>query len=189
MSNPGPQCGATNRAGTPCQQTAGWGTDHAGVGRCKLHGGASPAGRKAAQRVIAADAVVTFGLPRDVDPATALLEEVARTAGAIAWLQGKIRALPEGELVETRTVPADGTMGRAMVSVWLELYARERSHLVRCAAAAIAGGVAERQVRLAEAQGEILADVIRGILTDLDLSAEQEARVHEVVPRHLRAVG
>lgn len=25
-----------------CQQAAGWGTDHVGVGRCKLHGGASP---------------------------------------------------------------------------------------------------------------------------------------------------
>lgn len=35
------KCGATTRAGTPCQQKAGWGTDHVGEGRCKLHGGAS----------------------------------------------------------------------------------------------------------------------------------------------------
>jgi hypothetical protein len=27
-----------------CGQTAGWGTDHVGVGACKLHGGASPGG-------------------------------------------------------------------------------------------------------------------------------------------------
>ncbi|USZ69410.1 hypothetical protein NGM10_06655 [Halorussus salilacus] len=32
-------CGATNRHGEPCQQPAGWGTDHVGKGRCKLHGG------------------------------------------------------------------------------------------------------------------------------------------------------
>jgi len=32
-------CGAENRAGDPCQQVAGWGTDHVGEGRCKLHGG------------------------------------------------------------------------------------------------------------------------------------------------------
>lgn len=25
-----------------CRQTAGWGTDHTGEGRCKLHGGANP---------------------------------------------------------------------------------------------------------------------------------------------------
>ena len=34
-------CGAKTRAGTPCQQPAGWGTHHVGDGRCKLHGGAS----------------------------------------------------------------------------------------------------------------------------------------------------
>ena len=32
-------CGAKNRAGDPCQRPAGWGTDHPGEGRCKLHGG------------------------------------------------------------------------------------------------------------------------------------------------------
>lgn len=34
-------CGATKRDGTgePCAQPAGWGTDHVGEGRCKLHGG------------------------------------------------------------------------------------------------------------------------------------------------------
>lgn len=34
-------CGAKTRAGTPCQRPAGWGTDHVGIGRCKLHGGKS----------------------------------------------------------------------------------------------------------------------------------------------------
>lgn len=34
-------CGAKTRAGTPCRRPAGWGTDHAGSGKCKLHGGAS----------------------------------------------------------------------------------------------------------------------------------------------------
>lgn len=36
-----PTCGAKNRAGSPCKQPAGWGTDHPGQGRCKLHGGKS----------------------------------------------------------------------------------------------------------------------------------------------------
>ncbi|MFW5987868.1 MAG: hypothetical protein ACOCQA_00345 [bacterium] len=36
-------CGAkTKGSGEPCQKPAGWGTDHVGVGKCKLHGGASP---------------------------------------------------------------------------------------------------------------------------------------------------
>src|SRR5690625_2180142 len=34
-------CGAKTRAGTPCKRPAGWGTNHVGEGRCKLHGGKS----------------------------------------------------------------------------------------------------------------------------------------------------
>jgi len=37
-------CGAKTRAGMPCRRPAGWGTDHPGEGRCKLHGGANPRG-------------------------------------------------------------------------------------------------------------------------------------------------
>ncbi|WP_277543239.1 hypothetical protein [Haloarcula laminariae] len=33
------KCRATNRNGDPCKLPAGWGTDHTGDGRCKLHGG------------------------------------------------------------------------------------------------------------------------------------------------------
>lgn len=35
-------CRGLTTAGGYCQQRAGWGTDHAGAGRCKLHGGAVP---------------------------------------------------------------------------------------------------------------------------------------------------
>ncbi|KKK60452.1 hypothetical protein LCGC14_3024210 [marine sediment metagenome] len=34
-------CGAKTRGGTPCKHEAGWGTEHFGEGKCKLHGGAS----------------------------------------------------------------------------------------------------------------------------------------------------
>jgi len=40
-----PICGATARStGQPCRRPAGWGTNHPGAGRCKLHGGATPSG-------------------------------------------------------------------------------------------------------------------------------------------------
>lgn len=38
----GRKCGAKNRSGGTCLQPAGWGTDHAGMGRCRFHGGATP---------------------------------------------------------------------------------------------------------------------------------------------------
>lgn len=33
-------CNAKTKAGTPCKHQLGWGTDHPGSGRCRLHGGA-----------------------------------------------------------------------------------------------------------------------------------------------------
>lgn len=47
-----PRCGAKTKAGTPCQQKAGWGTDHVGTGRCKLHGGASKGAPKGNQNAL-----------------------------------------------------------------------------------------------------------------------------------------
>lgn len=45
------RCGAKKRQGTGhCTQIAGWGTGHLGVGKCKLHGGSTESGRKAATR-------------------------------------------------------------------------------------------------------------------------------------------
>ena len=41
-----PLCGARKRQprypGETCARPAGWGTEHPGFGRCKLHGGATP---------------------------------------------------------------------------------------------------------------------------------------------------
>jgi hypothetical protein len=36
------RCGGQTTAGGTCTQRAGWGTDHPGTGRCKLHGGSVP---------------------------------------------------------------------------------------------------------------------------------------------------
>lgn len=37
-------CGAKKRKGGICTRPAGWGTEHPGEGRCKLHSGSSPRG-------------------------------------------------------------------------------------------------------------------------------------------------
>ena len=49
---PNPHCGATLKSGNgSCGHQAGWGTDHPGFGNCKLHGGATPTGKKHAASV------------------------------------------------------------------------------------------------------------------------------------------
>jgi hypothetical protein len=193
---PTPKCGARTRTPDqhPCTHTAGEGTDHVGFGHCKLHGGASPGGKKHAQRQAAEHAVATYGLPRDIDPADALLEEVHRTAGAIDFLTAQIRELDPDALVWGWTEFKNKTGGddegvtdtqAAGINVWLELYHRERRHFVDVCKAALAAGVEERRVKLAEQQGELAGQALRAILTGLSLTASQRKKVPGLVREHL----
>lgn len=191
---------------------------------CPLHGGKTPAALAAAERrgqeLVAREAVATYGLPVDVSPTDALLEEVRWTAGHVRWLRDRVQELEQSQLVwgtvrtereaggddritfggpgdddedttglvDVGALPASKVIQAAGPSIWLDLYDRERKHLVGVCTAALKAGVEERRVRLAEQQGELVAGAIRAILADLGLTAEQEARVVEVVPRHLRAL-
>jgi hypothetical protein len=160
---------------------------------CAADGAATTAARPAAARPdgvqtipatareAASDAVATYGLPREVEPAQALLEEVHRTAGHVAWLAQVINAGTPGDLSQWSEA------GRKP-SVFVDLYQGERAHLARVAKSALDAGIAERQVRMAEAQGELLAGVIRRVLDALDLTPEQAARVPQIVPAELRAI-
>lgn len=187
-------CGARTRKGTPCGRPAGEGTEHKGFGRCRFHGGATPNGKAHGRRLAAEHAVVTYGLPREVDPFTALYEELYRTQGHVDWLGQMIAAMGFDGL--TQHAPAgsfqsvvDG-IDRAMVwekpSIWLELYHRERKHLAEVSKTCIALGIAERQVQLAEGQAQLMAQAVRGILTDLGVADHPQAPA--VVRRHFTLV-
>lgn len=64
---------------------------------CRMHGGAARQNRAAGQRRVAEQAaeraVRTLGLPVDITPTDALLEEVRWTAGHVAWLREKVQEL------------------------------------------------------------------------------------------------
>ncbi|RIK11182.1 MAG: hypothetical protein DCC49_01155 [Acidobacteria bacterium] len=154
-----------------------------GLTVCWKHGGASPASLAKRQRFLdeqaASKAVKAYGGRRDIDPAEALLEEVHRTAGHVSWLEHQI-AVGSAALTEV-------TPGGTKTSVWVELYNTERNRLIAVTKAALDAGIAERQVQLAEAQGLMLASVIRAILDDLELSAIQRDKAPDVIRQHLLA--
>jgi hypothetical protein len=190
------KCNATSKqTGKPCGGNA-----CTGLEKCTKHCGLSKAKREAIAAAFLADeaarkAVVTYGLPRDISPSEALLEEVRYSAGHVAWLRQKVAELEDADLVWGITEEAEknatefaGTdiTRAASVNMWVELYFRERKHLVEVTKAAISAGIEERRVRLAEAQGAVVAEVIRRILDRLDLSAVQSKLVPLVVPEELR---
>lgn len=179
-----PKCPAHSRTGKPCGHIAGFGTDHKGVGCCKFHGGSTPTGRAAARRQAAEQAVVTYGLPREIDPHAALLEELHRTAGHVAWLGQLVGDLATRDLKQYEVREMGGLVERP--AIWVELYHRERKHFTAVAKTCVDVGIEERRVKLAENQGRLLAEVIRGVLTDLGVVDHPEAPA--VVRRHLTLV-
>lgn len=191
-------CGAKNKQDRPCGLSPA-----AGATRCGRHGGNSPQAKKAAERRVAEASakaelergVRTLGLPVDIDPGKALLDEIHWTAGHVQWLREKVQELKGDELVWGRTQtdagigpqgPVDTTTEKAGPSVWYELYMKERDHLAKVCALALKAGIEERKVKLAESQGALVAEAIRRILAALNLTPQQQAMVPEIVPQQLR---
>lgn len=168
---------------------------------CRVHGGATKAAREKARRNVEAQEVkarmVTLGLPVDVDPTTALLEEVKVTAGHVAWLREEVRALDPGLLTWGKAQheegigpegPIDKTTHKATAPVVYELYMRERKHLAEVAALALRAGVQERQIALAEAQALQIVGVYQRALASITLTPEQHTQAREAITRELRAL-
>jgi hypothetical protein len=161
------RCGARKRQGFGnCTQRAGWGTSHPGSGPCKLHGGATSAHVRKAERERAEAAVLTFGLRREgVLPEQILLEETQWTAGHVAWLRAEVQQLERQELTWGRAEMKDGVVTyKAGEPVIVKLFVQQQRHLMLVAKAAADAGVSERLVKLAEAQGQLLAEGLRWLV-------------------------
>lgn len=164
---------------------------------CAMHGGKAPAVVAAAERRLQERAAVlaleSFGIPVVVDPHEALLAELHRTAGAVEWLGAIVAGLERDQVgwgtTKVKTGGDDGGVTEeAKPSIWYELWARERKHLVDVAAACVKAGIEERRIALAEGQGRLLAGVVSRILARLELDERQQSLVSVVVPDEFRAI-
>lgn len=197
----GTKCRGTSRSGEPCKLPP-----IKGGAVCRMHGGKAPQVQAAAARRVAEAeaaremerAMVTLGSRvGDVDPARALLDEIAWTHAHVQWLRVKVQELSPKDLAwgVTQTDngigpqgPVDMTVEKAAPNVWYSMYLTEREHLVKVSAAALRAGIEERRIKIAEDQGNMVAAVLQRILAALNLSPEQWAEVPTIVPRELRAL-
>ena len=123
-----------------------------------------------------------------ITPEDAILQELARTAGHVNWLRTKMDEI-ETEFGQNSALQQSTKLGRTP-AVWVELYQKERAHLVSVAKTASTMGIQERQIQLAEEQGRLLADVLRNFLADpqLGLTPEQKVLTPEIMRRHIAAI-
>lgn|GEM_PF-1170270 len=171
--DPSPKCGAKTRDGGKCQKQKGWGTDHKGTGRCKLHGGSTQSGKRAAAK----EAATIMGEAMDIEPHEALLSCVRIAAGEVAYCTTEIAALKKA---------TESTMFGEKLNVWIEVRQGAVAQLARYSKMALDAGVAERQVQIAERYGQMLAELIGGILEELKLTAAQKDKAPEIVRRRMQ---
>lgn len=161
---------------------------------CAAHGGMAPQVRaKAAVRA----ELQSWGLDAPtVDPGETLLRLVSQAAARAQRYADELELLvaesPElrDALVAETWIPTENA-GSYKAGEYIRglvvLEAQERERCASWAAKAIAAGLAERTVRLAERQGALIAEVLRAVMADpeLGLTSEQRRAMPNVARRHL----
>lgn len=144
-----------------CERGAGEGTDHLGHGPCSNHLGNTPVMRQKAHKEAAVEYTRTIASELDINPVDALLWAVRLSAGSVAYWVEQMNRLETG-----------GTDPALAVAVE-DAYGRERDRLAKTSALCIQVGLAERQVRLAERQGDLMAQILEATLEHMGMKPEK----------------
>jgi hypothetical protein len=113
-------------------------------------------------------------------PKAALLQEVARSVGVVAWLDVRVNNLREDDQGEPLI---EATMFGKQPSVWIKLFEKERAHLARVCKYALDTGVQQEYIDWLKDRGQQLGRTFRDLLTDerLGMSDEQMEAAKTVV--------
>lgn len=211
----GKKCKAKAKStGAPCKNNA-----IKGLEVCRVHGGATKRAREKGARVHAEQEVrrkVGALLAEQElvyeDPLEGLMIEVSRSSHAVRAYETLVReleAIPTYRVVDLESDVSDeiedgskiptlvpsgvigpNHLGDLGAHPFVVLWSKEREWHAKVCKMALDAGVAERQVRLAERQGELLAQTIERLLGDPDLALTHEQRQvgRQVAARHLRAL-
>lgn len=156
----------TDKRGLFCTMPAGWGTEHLGYGYCSQHGGNTRYKNRHGiklqiQAQLREASRIMYGEPIDITPEDAIMQELYRTAGHIAWLENLIQGWEDTDPM-TQYVKGAGIQK----SVWMTMYDTERDRLVQVSKTAAGMGIAERRVQVIEEQGRQMAALLRLFLQD-----------------------
>lgn len=144
-----------------------------------------------------------MGTPQEMEPVDALLWCVSICAGEVSYFTDQLQKLEEHELIERpeTSVHEAGegekgskdlrteTKGPAQLHLLIRERQRAVDRLAKTAKMALDAGVAERQVALAERQGDMIAHVLQAVLTRLGITPDRTpktvARLEAIMPEVL----
>ncbi|MGW2520451.1 hypothetical protein ACWC09_26250 [Streptomyces sp. NPDC001617] len=180
-------CGARKRQGEgTCNKTAGWGTDHPGTGRCRLHGGSTPTQKQAAHtaqaEANARKALATLNVESVDNPLAAL----SRLAGqAVAWQE----ALADCVNRLGDRIRYEGVGGAEQLRSEIALYERAMDRCGQILGLIARLNIDERLAAITEAQAEKIMGAIDAALIAADVQGDAKTAAKQVAARHLRSAG
>lgn len=183
-----PVCGSKTRqedSAEFCGLPAGWGTDHSGIGHCKLHGGKTKGQRLQADRVRADREVRAVLADLDVAPVDDPLTALMQLAGQVLAWQEATATLVNRLGDEVRY---EGMAGGEQLRAEVQLYERSMDRAEKVLSSIGRLNIEERLAQISEAQAERVIAAIDAALTAAGLSGDQASKARQVAARHLRAV-
>lgn len=163
------RCSARTSAGEPCRRYA-----MAGATVCPTHGGRAPQVRKAAHQRLAESRALRVldreGVEPVTDPVDALARLAAEAVGLKDLLGQRVAELSDDGWV-SRT-----KLGAEQASAWLSAYERAVERTGKLLVDLARLGLDERAVRLSEAQGRMIAQVLSAALDACGLSDRADVR-------------
>lgn len=167
-----------------CRRPAGWGTDHFGVGRCKMHLGSTQNLRiHAAELQVTQDAQKLLG-QLNITPVEDPLTELAKLAGEVtAWknvIAQRVAFLDDIRYDGEKT----GEQIRGEVIVFER--ALDRCNTVLSSMARL--NIDERLARVSEVQARVVADALSAVLGEMGLNIERQQEAKTRVAEKLRLI-
>lgn len=188
------KCAGITRLGRQCQNPP-YAPD---VSYCHVHGGGHHDQQVKGNTQTPTHAFLElYGMPiKGKTPEEAITEEIERTAGHVQWLGEQIRMSDPESFTKSLWLfrrddgwisgdDLDMTDFRGAAAIWIDLYIRERNHLVRVSEVALKAGFEERRVKLAETLAERMGLAITNMLGQLGHDVNDPA-VRQVAAAALR---
>ncbi|MBM9509982.1 hypothetical protein [Actinacidiphila acididurans] len=179
-------CGARKRQGEgTCTRPAGWGTDHAGHGHCKLHGGSTTDQGKAARAAKAEAQARTALATLDVQPVDNPLVALRLLAGqAVAWQEALAACVNRlGDRFRY-----EGLAGGEQLRSEIALYERAMDRCGQILGLIAKLNIDERLAAISEQQADVVIAAIDAALAHAGINGPAAAEAKRVAAHRLRSV-
>jgi hypothetical protein len=182
------KCGAKTRQETSapyCGKPAGWGTDHIGIGHCKLHGGNTKGQKIQAAGIKAGRDLQAVLAELDVEPVEDPLTALSQLAGQVLAWQKATAALVNRLDDKVRY---EGAAGAEQLRAEVGLYERAMDRASNVLSTIARLDIDGRLARIEEEKARILMEAVQAGLDAIGVTGEQATQVKQVMARKLRAV-